>query len=166
MDQVIALVEEARRQGLKITANMYTYPAGGTGLTACLPPWTQDGGFDALVKRLKDPATREKIKKEVNTPSDDWENLYLAAGSPERIILAGFKSDKLKPLMGKTLGEAAKLRGTDPVDTVMDLIVEDQSGGGAIYFLMSEENIKKQIRLPWVSFGSDAASMATEDVFL
>ena len=166
MDQAIALVEDARRQGLKITADMYTYPAGGTGLTACLPPWTLDGGFDALVKRLQDPATREKIKKEVNTPSNEWENLYLAAGSPERIILAGFKSDKLKPLMGKTLAEAAKLRGTDPVDAVMDLIVEDQSGGGAIYFLMSEENIKKQIRLPWVSFGSDAASMATEGVFL
>ncbi|MGH9945511.1 MAG: N-acyl-D-amino-acid deacylase family protein, partial [Pyrinomonadaceae bacterium] len=166
MDQAIALVEDARRQGLKITADMYTYPAGGTGLTACLPPWTLDGGYDALFKRLQDPATREKIKKEVKTPTNEWENLYLAAGTPERIILSGFNSDKLKPLTGKTLAEVARTRGTDPVDTVMDLILEDRSRGGAIYFLMSEENIKKQIRLPWVSFGSDGASMAPEGVFL
>ncbi len=166
MDEVIALVEDARRQGLKITADMYTYPAGGTGLTACLPPWTLDGGYDALFKRLQDPATREKIKKEVTTPTNEWENLYLAAGTPERIILSSFNSDKLKPLAGKTLGEVARTRGTDPVDTIMDLILEDRSRSGAIYFLMSEENIKKQIRLPWVSFGSDGASMATEGVFL
>jgi N-acyl-D-amino-acid deacylase len=166
MDQAIKLVEDARRQGLKITADMYTYPAGGTGLTACLPPWTLDGGYDALFKRLQDPATREKIKREVTTPTDEWENLYLAAGTPERIILASFNSEKLKPLIGKTLGEAARSRGTDPVDTIMDLILEDRSRGGAIYFLMSEENIRKQIRLPWVSFGSDGASMAPEGVFL
>lgn len=166
MDQAIALVEEARRQGLKITADMYTYPAGGTGLTACLPPWTLDGGYDALFKRLQDPAIREKIKKEVKTPTNAWENLYLAVGAPEQIVLAGFNSEKLKPLMGKTLAEVAQARGTDPVDTVMDLIVEDRSRGGAIYFLMSEENIRKQIQLPWMSFGSDGASMSPEGVFL
>jgi len=166
MDQAIALVEDARRQGLKVTANMYTYPAGGTGLTACLPPWTLDGGYDALFKRLQDPATREKIKKEVNTPTKDWENLYLAAGTPERIILNSFNSDKLKPLAGTTLAEVARTRGTDPVDTIMDLILEDRSRVGAVYFLMSEENIRKQLRLPWVSFGSDGASMAPEGVFL
>jgi len=166
MDQAIALVEDARRQGLKVTANMYTYPAGGTGLTACLPPWTLGGGYDALFKRLQDPATREKIKKEVNTPTKDWENLYLAAGTPERIILNSFNSDKLKPLAGTTLAEVARTRGTDPVDTIMDLILEDRSRVGAVYFLMSEENIRKQLRLPWVSFGSDGASMAPEGVFL
>jgi N-acyl-D-amino-acid deacylase len=166
MDQAIELVEDARRQGLKITADMYTYTAGGTGLTACLPPWTLDGGYDALFKRLQDPATREKIKREVTTPTDEWENLYLAAGTPERIILAGFKSEKLKPLIGKTLGEAARTRGADPADTIMDLILEDRSRVGAIYFLMSEENVRKQLRLPWVSFGSDGASMAPEGVFL
>lgn len=166
MDQAIKLVEKARRSGLKITADMYTYTAGGTGLTACLPPWAMDGGIEELVKRLNDPATRAKIKKEANMPSDEWENLYLASGSPDRIILVGFNTEKLKPLQGKSLAEAAKLRGTDPIDTIMDLIVEDHSIGSAVYFLMSEENIKKEIRLPWVSFGSDAASMAPEGIFL
>lgn len=166
MDQAIKLVEKARRSGLKITADMYTYTAGGTGLTACLPPWAMDGGIEELVKRLNDPATRAKIKKEANMPSDEWENLYLASGSPDRIILVGFNTEKLKPLQGKSLAEAAKLRGTDPIDTIMDLIVEDHSIGSAVYFLMSEENIKKEIRLPRVSFGSDAASMAPEGIFL
>lgn len=166
MDQAIKLVEKARRSGLKITADMYTYTAGGTGLTACFPPWAMDGGIEELIKRLNDPATRAKIKKEANTPSDQWENLYLASGSPDRIILVGFNTEKLKPLQGKSLAEAAKLRGTDPIDTIMDLIVEDHSIGSAVYFLMSEENIKKEIRLPWVSFGSDAASMAPEGIFL
>lgn len=166
MDQAIKLVEKARRSGLKITADMYTYTAGGTGLTACFPPWAMDGGIEELIKRLNDPATRAKLKKEANTPSDQWENLYLASGSPDRIILVGFNTEKLKPLQGKSLAEAAKLRGTDPIDTIMDLIVEDHSIGSAVYFLMSEENIKKEIRLPWVSFGSDAASMAPEGIFL
>src|SRR5262247_2414028 len=166
MDQAIKLIEDARRQGVKITANMYTYPAGGTGLDASLPPWVFDGGRDAAYKRLQDPATRQKIAEAGRTPSTEWENLYLLAGSPDRILLASFKSEKLKPLTGKTLAEVAKMRGKDPIETIMDLVLEDRSRIGTIYFLMSEENIKKQIRQPWVSFGSDAASIAPEGAYL
>ena len=166
MDQVIKMIEDARRQGVKITADMYTYPAGGTGLDASLPPWVFDGGRDAAYKRLQDPATRQKIAEAVRTPANDWENLYMLSGSPDRILLASFRSDSLKPLIGKTLAEVAKMRGKDPVETIMDLLLEDRSRIGTIYFLMSEDNIRKQIRQPWVSFGSDAASIATEGVFL
>jgi N-acyl-D-amino-acid deacylase len=166
VDRVLALINTARRSGLKITADMYMYPAGATGLNASLPPWTMDGGYEALFKRLADPATRQKIAAEVRTPSDKWENLFLAAGSPDRVLLVGFKSEKLKPLTGKTLAEVAKMRGKDPVETIMDLILEDQSRVGTVYFLMSEENIKKELRQPWVSLGSDGASMAPEGVFL
>jgi N-acyl-D-amino-acid deacylase len=165
-DAMLAKIEDARKAGLKITANMYTYTAAGTGLDACLPPWTEDGGYPALFKRLRDPATREKIAAEVRTPSDKWENLYLAAGSPAKILLAGFKSEKLKPLTGKSLAEIAKMRGKDPIETAMDLIVEDESRIDSIYFLMSEENVKKEIAKPWVSFGSDEASQAPEGNFL
>ncbi len=166
MDQVIKMIEDARRQGLKITANMYTYPAGGTGLDASMPPWVFDGGREAAYKRLQDPATRKKIADAIHTPTNEWENLYLLAGSPDRILLASFKTEKLKPLTGKTLAEVAKMRGKDPVETIMDLVLEDRSRIGTIYFLMSEDNIRKQIRQPWVSFGSDAASIAPEGVFL
>ena len=166
MDQVIKIIEEARSQGVKITADMYTYPAGGTGLDASLPPWVFDGGREAAYKRLQDPATRQKIAEAVRTPTNEWENLYLLSGSPDRILLASFRNDNLKPLTGKTLAEVAKLRGKDPIETIMDLLLEDQSRIGTIYFLMSEDNIKKQIRQPWVSFGSDAASIAAEGVFL
>lgn len=162
----LAKIEEARKAGLKITADTYTYPAAGTGLDACLPPWTEDGGYPALFKRLRAPATREKIAAEVRAPTDKWENLYLAAGSPDRILLCGFKSEKLKPLTGKSLAEVAKLRGKDPVETIMDLLSEDESRIDTIYFLMSEENIRKEIAKPWVSFGSDEASQAPEGVFL
>ena len=166
MDQVIRMIEKARREGVKITADMYTYPAGGTGLDASMPPWVFDGGRDAAYKRLQDPAIRKKIADEVRTPTDKWENLYLLAGSPDRILLASFRSEKLKPLTGKTLAEAARLRGEDPVEAIMNLVLEDRSRVGTIYFLMSEDNIKKQIRQPWVSFGSDAASIAPEGNFL
>jgi N-acyl-D-amino-acid deacylase len=166
LDQVIALVEKARAEGLQITADMYTYPAGSTGLDAAMPPWAKDGGYPALFKRLQDPATRQRLAREISTPSDKWENLYLAAGSPERVLLVEFKSEKLKPYTGKTLAEVAKLRGKDPVETIMDLVFEDQSRVGTVYFMMSEENIKRQLKLPWVSFGSDAGSMAAEGVFL
>ena len=165
-DAMLAKIEDARKAGLKITADMYTYTAAGTGLDACLPPWTEDGGYPALFKRLRDPATREKIAAEVRMPSDKWENLYLAAGSPEKILLNGFKSEKLKPLTGKSLAEIAKMRGKDPVETLMDLIAEDESRIDCIYFLMSEENVKKEIAKPWVSFGSDEASQAPEGNFL
>src|SRR5438128_3521616 len=166
MNEVIRMIEDARRQGLKITANMYTYTAGGTGLDASMPPWVFDGGREAAYKRLQDPAMRKKIADAIHTPTNEWENLYLLAGSPDRILLASFKTEKLKPLTGKTLAEVAKMRGKDPVETIMDLVLEDRSRIGTIYFLMSEDNIKKQIRQPWVSFGSDAASIAPEGVFL
>ncbi|MCA1658941.1 MAG: D-aminoacylase [Verrucomicrobiaceae bacterium] len=166
MDTVLEKVEAARKEGLKITANMYLYPAGGTGLDASLPPWTLDGGYEALWKRLEDPATRKKIAEEVRTPSDAWENFFLAAGSPDRILLVGFKSEKLKPLTGKSLADVAKTRGTDPVETIMDLLLEDRSRIDTLYFLMSEANIKKEIAKPWVSFGSDEASQAPEGAFL
>jgi len=165
MDQVIAKVEAARAEGLKITADMYTYTAGATGLDAAMPPWVLDGGYEAAYKRLRDPDTRKKIAQAIRTGGADWENLYLAAGSPDRVILVGFKNDALKPLTGKTLTEVAKLRNEDPVDTIMNLVLEDQSRVGAVYFMMSEENLRKQIRLPWVSFGSDAASMSPEPPF-
>jgi N-acyl-D-amino-acid deacylase len=166
IDDLLSRIEGAQKEGLKITADMYTYTAGGTGLDACLPPWTEDGGYPALFKRLRDPATREKIKAQVQTPSSEWENMYLAAGGPEHILLAGFKSEKLKLLTGKTLAEVAKTRGKDPIDTAMDLIAEDESRIGTIYFIISEENIKKELAKPWISFGSDEASQAPEGVFL
>jgi N-acyl-D-amino-acid deacylase len=150
---------------LKITADMYTYTAGATGLDAAMPPWVLDGGYDAAFERLADPATRRKIAEAIRTPSADWENLYLAAGSPDRVLLVEFKSEKLKPLTGRTLADVARARGEDPVDTIMNLVLEDRSRVGTVYFMMSEENIRKQIRLPWVSFGSDAASMAPEPPF-
>src|SRR5213080_2208696 len=166
LDNLLSRIEAAQKEGLKITANMYSYTAAGTGLDACLPPWTEDGGYPALFKRLRDPATREKIAAEVSKDSDAWENLYIGAGSPERILLVGFKSEKLKPLTGKSLAEVAKMRGKDPITTIMDLISEDQSRIESIYFLMSEENVKKELAKPWISFGSDEASQAPEGVFL
>lgn len=165
MDRVIAKIEGARKEGLKITADMYTYTAGATGLDASMPPWVLDGGYDAAYKRLADPATRTKIAAAIRSPSNTWENLYRAAGSADRVLLVEFKSDKLKPLTGKTLAEAARLRGEDPVNTIMNLVLEDRSRVGTVYFMMSEDNIRKQIVLPWVSFGSDASSMAPEPPF-
>jgi N-acyl-D-amino-acid deacylase len=165
IDRVIALVEAARREGLAITADMYTYTAGATGLDASMPPWVLEGGYDAAYARLADPATRERIASAIRTPTAEWENLYLAAGSADRVLLVEFKSEPLKPLTGKTLAEAARIRGEDPVDTIMNLVLEDRSRVGAVYFMMSEENLRRQIRLPWVSFGSDAASMAPEPPF-
>jgi N-acyl-D-amino-acid deacylase len=165
MDTVIAMVEAARKEGLQITADMYTYPAGATGLDAAMPPWVLDGGYEEAYKRLKDPATRKKIALAIATPSRDWENLYLAAGSPDRVLLVEFKSKALKPLTGKSLAEVSRLRGESVTDTIMNLVLEDRSRVGTVYFMMAEENIRKQIRLPWVSFGSDAASMAPEPPF-
>ena len=164
-DQLLERIEAAQKEGLKITADMYTYTAAGTGLDACLPPWSEDGGYPALFKRLRDPATREKIKAEVQKPTNSWENLYLDAGGPEHILLVAFKSEKLKPLTGKTLAEVARMRGKDPIDTAMDLIAEDESRVGTLYFLMDEDNVKKEIAKPWISFGSDEASQAPEPPF-
>jgi N-acyl-D-amino-acid deacylase len=166
IDKVLAMIEAARKEGLKVTADMYMYPAGATGLDAAMPPWALDGGYEALFRRLQDAEARKRIAAEIRTPTGKWENLYLAAGSPDRVLLVEFMNEALKPLAGKTLAEVARMRGTDPVDTIMDLVLEDRSRVGAVYFMMSEENITKQIRRPWVSLGSDAASMATEGVFL
>jgi N-acyl-D-amino-acid deacylase len=166
IDNLLSRIEAAQKEGLNIRANMYTYTAAGTGLDACLPPWTEEGGYPALFKRLRDPATREKIAAAVKIDSDKWENLYIGAGAPDKILLVGFKSEKLKPLTGKTLAEVAKMRGKDPIETMMDLISEDESRIGAIYFVMSEENVKKEMAKPWISFCSDEASQAPEGVFL
>ncbi len=166
MDAVIDRVEQARREGLEIVADMYTYPAGATGLNASMPPWVQEGGLEAWIERLKDPEIRARVVHEMRTATDEWENLYLAAGSPDRLLLVGFKTDSLKPLTGKTLAEVAAMRGTSPEETAMDLVIQDGSQVGTVYFMMSEENIKKQIALPWLSFCSDAESLAPEGDFL
>jgi len=165
MDQAIAKIEAARKKGLRITADMYNYPAGATGLDAAMPPWVQEGGYKAWAERLKDPAIRARVAKEMASNPDAWENLYYHAGA-DGSILVGFKNDALKPLTGKSLAEVARMRGKSPEETAMDLVVEDRSRVGAVYFLMSEENIRKQIQQPWVSFGSDAGSEATEGLFL
>ena len=166
IDAVIAKVEGARGQGLQITADMYTYTAGATGLDAAMPPWVQEGGFEKWRERLQDPALHDRLVREICTPTDAWENLYLLAGSADRVLLTGFKNDALKPLTGKTLAEVARMRGKSPEETAMDLVVEDESRVETVYFLMSEDNVRKEVALPWVSFGSDAASQAPEGVFL
>jgi N-acyl-D-amino-acid deacylase len=165
-DEAIAKIEAARGEGLAITADMYTYTAAGTWIDATMPPWVQEGGFREMVRRLKDPATRERIKQEMRQPAENWENWFLGPGSPENILLVGFKSEGLKKHTGQSLAAISAARGTSPEDTIFDLIVEDDSRPEAIYFLMKEENIKKQIALPWVSFGSDALSLAPEGIFL
>jgi len=166
LDDVFQRIESARKEGLDITADMYTYTAGATGLNAAMPPWVQEGGYDAWAQRLQDPTIRERLITEIATPTDAWENLYLAAGSAENVILVGFKNPDLKHLTGNTLAEVALMRGTSPEITMMDLVVEDGSRVGAIYFLMSEDNVKKKITEPWMAFGSDAASLARDGVFL
>ncbi|MEN8376206.1 MAG: D-aminoacylase [Gemmatimonadota bacterium] len=166
MDTVIERVEEARARGREVRADMYTYVAGATGLDAAMPPWVQEGGHDVWVERLRDPRIRTRVAREMATPTDEWENLMLMAGSAERVLLVGFKQDSLKPLTGLTLAEVARRRGTTPEETAMDLVVADDSRVGTIYFLMSEDNVRKQIALPWVSFGSDAGAPAPEGVFL
>jgi N-acyl-D-amino-acid deacylase len=164
--RVIELVEEARAAGLKITADMYVYPAGATGLDGAMPPWVQEGGLDSWIDRLRDPALRRRVAEEMRTPTDKWENLLLAAGSPERVLLVGFKNPALKHLTGKTLAEVAKRRGQTPEEAAMDLVVEDHSRVDTVYFMMSEEDVRRNVALPWVSFGSDAASEAPEGAFL
>ena len=166
LDALIQKIEAARAAGLRVTADMYTYTAGQTGLDAAMPPWVQEGGYNEWAGRLKDPAIRERVRREMDTPTGKWENFFMAAGSPEKILLVGFKSEKLKSLTGKTLAEIAKLRGKSAEETAMDLVIEDGSRVSTVYFLMSEENVRKEIALPWVSFGSDAESLAPEGVFL
>lgn len=164
--QAIAKIEQARKQGLDISADMYTYTAGATGLDAAMPPWVQEGGLDEWIKRLKDAKTRQRVIREMKTPTDQWENLLLAAGKPENVLLVAFKNPKLKPLTGKTLAEVAKLRGKTPAETAIDLVIEDGSRVGTVYFLMSEDNIRQAVALPWMAFGSDEGSEAPEGDFL
>jgi len=164
-DEVVAKVEQARAEGIAISADMYTYTAGSTGLDAAMPPWVQEGGYAAWVERLQDPVIRPKVAHAMSNPNDEWENLLRAAG-PDNMLLVGFRNKSLRKYIGSTLAEVASLRGTSAIETAMDLVIEDGSRVQVVYFLMSEENVRKQVALPWVSFASDAASMATEGVFL
>ena len=165
MDPLIVKIDSARKAGLNISACMYTYTAGATGFDASMPTDVQAGGLDKWIERLKDPATRKKVIAEMKTPTDKWENLYLGAGA-DNIICTGFRQDSLKYLTGKRLGEIARMRGKTPEETIIDLVIQDHSRVEVIYFLMSEDNVKKEIRLPYMTFGSDEASMAPEGVFL
>ena len=165
-DEAVAMVEDARVEGLEITADVYTYPAGATGLNVTIPPWVQEGGFEASLDRMSDPATRTQIIEEMRTPSDDWENMWLMSGTPENILMVGFKNPDLKYLTGKTVAEVAAMRETSPEETIMDLIVEDGSRIGTVYFTQSDDIVLKAVSLPWVSFNSDEASLAPEGVFL
>lgn len=165
LDRVFQLIESAREAGLRISADMYTYRAGSTGLDATMPRWVQEGGHAAWVERLRDPEIRERVAAEMRSADVDWENFFVQAG-PEGILLAGFRNPDLRPLIGKTLAEVADERGTDPAMTAMDLVVEDDSRVDAVFFLMSDENVRKKVAKPWISFGSDAGALASEGVFL
>jgi N-acyl-D-amino-acid deacylase len=166
LTQVIAKVDSARATGANVRANMYTYTAGSTGLDASMPPWVQEGGYKEWAARLKDPAIRARVAAEMRTPTDKWENFFAAVESPEQILLVGFRNDSLKRLTGKSLAEVARMRGKSPEEAAMDLVIEDGSRVQAVYFLMSEENVKREVGTPWVSFGSDAGALAPEGVFL
>ncbi|MEQ9563781.1 MAG: D-aminoacylase [Woeseiaceae bacterium] len=165
LDNVIDMIETARAAGLDISADVYTYPAGATGLDASMPLWVQEGGHDAWVERLKNPDVRRRVIEEMQQPTDEWENFFVQAG-PENIILLEFRNAELKPLTGKTLLEAAQERGTTPAETAIDLVIEDDSRVGAAYVLMSEDNVRKKLAKEWISFGSDAAAIPSEGAFL
>ena len=165
-DAIIAKVEAARKAGQRITADMYTYTAGATGLDAAMPTWVQAGGYEQWAERLKDPKVRARVIAEMKAPGKDWENLYNAAGTPDNLLLLAFKNPDLRQYTGKTLGEVAKLRGTSPEETAIDLVIEDGSRVGTAYFLMSEDNVRKAVDLPWMSFGSDEEAAAPEGLFL
>lgn len=166
LDSVISRIERARSEGLSVSANMYTYVAGATGMTAAFPPSLQDGGFGKLRERLMDPKIRAEMKKAMNSNPTDWENLYYGADGAENVLLLSFKQDSLKKFTGKSLATVAQIRGTTPEETAMDLIIQDSTRVGVAYFLMSEDNVKKQVAIPWVSFGSDEGSYTNEGVFL
>src|SRR5258708_6776755 len=167
IDSVIAMIDKANSSGLKITADMYTYVAGATGLDAAMPPWLQEGGIREWIKRMKDPKIRKQALQEMRTPTDKWENLMMLAGNFDNVLLLGFTNDSLrKNFTGKTLGQVAKIYGKSPEETAMDLVATDGTRVGTAYFLMTEENVKRQIQLPFVSFGSDAESSTTSGNFL
>jgi N-acyl-D-amino-acid deacylase len=166
-DAFIGRIEAARARGQRITADMYTYAASSTGFDAAMPTWVQAGGVEAWIGRLKDPATRAKVIAEMRQDHPkDWENSFRQAGGAEGTLLVGFKTSALKPLTGKTLAQVAKERGTSPEDTIIDLIIADGTRIQVVYSSMTEANVARQIKLPWVSFGSDASAMAPEGVFL
>ena len=165
-DEVVKKIDSARTSGLSITTNMYTYIAGATGLDASMPPWVQEGGYEKWAERLQDSKIRRRVLKEMTNPTDKWENLMYSAGTPDNLLLVGFKNDSLRHYTGKTLTQVAKIHGKSPEETAMDLVIADGSRVGTVYFLMSEENIKKQVALPYMSFGSDASSLSPEGVFL
>lgn len=165
-ESAVAQVEKARAEGLTITADMYTYPAGATGLDAAMPLWVQAGGVEQWIANLKKPEIRARVLAEMRAPAKGWESLLQLAGSPDRVLFIGFKTDRLKPLTGKTLAQVAAMRGKSPEETAIDLVIEDGTRVDTAYFLMSEENVKKATALPWMSFGSDAEASAPEGVFL
>ena len=165
LQNVFEMIEAARDAGLRISADMYPYPASATGLNASMPLWVQEGGHDAWIARLQDPQIRARVVAEMNDPEADWENRFVQSG-PENILLLSFNNDDLKPLIGKTLKEVSDDRGTDPAETAIDLVVEDNSRVGVSYFMMSEDNVRRKVAKPWVSFGSDAGAPAAEGVFL
>ena len=165
MDQAIARIDAARKRGLDISTDMYTYIAGATGLDAHMPPWVQEGGYNKWVERLKDPDIRAQVKQEMTIDTDEWENLGYLAG-PDGVLFAGFKNSDLRQYIGKTLKEVADELGKHYADVAMDFVIQDGSRVDVVYFLMSEENVKKQIQLPYISFGSDAGSLAPEGDFL
>jgi N-acyl-D-amino-acid deacylase len=166
LDTVLAKIDSANAAGIKITTDMYTYTAGATGLDASMPPWLQEGGLKEWIRRMKDPKIRKQALDEMRKPSNKWENLLLLAGSPDNVLLLDFENDSLKKFIGKTLGEVSKIYGKSPEETAMDLVAADSTRVGTAYFMMSEENVKRQIALPYMSFGSDAGSPATQGVFL
>ncbi|MBX2964766.1 MAG: D-aminoacylase [Cyclobacteriaceae bacterium] len=166
LDSVLAIIDNANKEGLRITTDMYTYTAGATGLDAAMPPWVQEGGMNEWIKRLQNPAIRKRALDEMRKPSDTWENLLLMAGGPERVLLLGFANDSLKQFIGKTLADVSALYGKSPEETAMDLVITDSTRVSTAYFMMSEENVKRQIAIPHMSFGSDAGSMANEGVFI
>jgi N-acyl-D-amino-acid deacylase len=165
LPDVVRRIEAARASGVRITTDMYTYTAGETGLDAAMPLWVQAGGLERWIERLKDPAIRARVAAEMKRKGEGWENLYLGAG-PDKMILVGFKTEALKQYTGRTLAEMAKLWGKSPEETAMELVARDGSRVGTVYFLMSEDNVRRQVQLPWMSFGSDAESSAPEGVFL
>ena len=166
MDEVISKIEAARREGLRITTDMYAYPAGSTGLDAAMPPWVQEGGNAAWFERLRDPAIRKRVAAEMRAENTDWENLMRAAGGAENVLIVVLRKPQLKPLIGKTLAEIARERGVTPEEAAMDLVVEDESRVGSVYFLMSEDEVRRKVALPFMSFGSDGSAVSAEGIFL
>jgi N-acyl-D-amino-acid deacylase len=162
LDQVLQMIDSVNAAGQKVTTNMYNYVAASTGLDATMPPWVQEGGTQAWIDRLQDPQTKDRVIKEMQSASKEWENFLVAAGDPDNILLVEFEEDSLKYLTGKTVGEIAEMRGTEPAETIIDLVVQNGTDIGTVYFLMNEENVKKQMQLPYMTFGSDARSIAAE----